>query len=402
MFVSMRCEKVSKVGLGSIQGHNIRTSHYNGKNISHTRTGQNLTVVGSKTIDQDVQDRLNGLLNGKTVRKDAVVALEFVFSASPGYFYDDLDLDKFNLMTMEKNKAELDEIYKTKLNRRKLDDFVKTIDDFCKKEFGENVINLTLHLDEKTPHLHLISTPITPDGRLCAKEIFTPENARIWQDKIGEAVKPLGLQRGIKNSEKQYTSSRDHNEMLVKSAMPEIPNFKANRPDPLPEKDLGIFGKSKKEIFEHGQKREEALKAEVKFYKEQTKKYQVEAIKGKIAIKESNDLKKSNNAFKASNSLLKSTLKEFGLDDTAKLKDDEKNEIKRSLKRTWIEINRQREEKRIAIAKEQEAMRLLKEEKERQEKSKKIEEAKKLSDELKKSLEERSNNTNNKLKLKFA
>lgn len=38
------------------------------------------------------------------------------------------------------------------------------------KEFGEdNIIGVDLHLDESSPHVHIVATPITPDGKLQAK-----------------------------------------------------------------------------------------------------------------------------------------------------------------------------------------------------------------------------------------
>ena len=43
----------------------------------------------------------------------------------------------------------------------------------------ENIVSAMVHMDEKTPHLHLVFVPLTKDNRLCAKEIigrtiFTP------------------------------------------------------------------------------------------------------------------------------------------------------------------------------------------------------------------------------------
>ena len=40
-----------------------------------------------------------------------------------------------------------------------------------------------LHMDEKTPHLHLVFVPLTKDNRLCAKEIIgNRANLTKWQD----------------------------------------------------------------------------------------------------------------------------------------------------------------------------------------------------------------------------
>ena len=40
-----------------------------------------------------------------------------------------------------------------------------------------------VHMDEKTPHLHLVFVPLTKDNRLCAKEIIgNRANLTKWQD----------------------------------------------------------------------------------------------------------------------------------------------------------------------------------------------------------------------------
>lgn len=47
----------------------------------------------------------------------------------------------------------------------------------------ENIISAVVHMDEKTPHLHLIFVPLTEDNRLCAKEIIgNRKNLTKWQD----------------------------------------------------------------------------------------------------------------------------------------------------------------------------------------------------------------------------
>ena len=37
----------------------------------------------------------------------------------------------------------------------------------------ENVISAMVHMDEKTPHMHFLHVPVTPDGRLSANSIYT-------------------------------------------------------------------------------------------------------------------------------------------------------------------------------------------------------------------------------------
>ena len=101
---------------------------------------------------------------------------------------------------MKNNKKEIQSIFQNQLNKENLELFKKSVVDFIneKQEFKNNVVNLTLHLDEKkTPHFHLALTPIL-NGRLTAKRVFTPENARAWQDDFHKVCQKnnLVLERG--------------------------------------------------------------------------------------------------------------------------------------------------------------------------------------------------------------
>ena len=47
----------------------------------------------------------------------------------------------------------------------------------------DNIVSAVVHMDEKTPHLHLTFVPLTKDNRLCAKEIIgNRANLTKWQD----------------------------------------------------------------------------------------------------------------------------------------------------------------------------------------------------------------------------
>ena len=64
-------------------------------------------------------------------------------------------------------------------------------------------------MDEKTPHMHLSFVPLTPDGRLSAKEIVgNKKKLSWWQDKFWEhmVVKYSDLERGESASQ----TGRDH------------------------------------------------------------------------------------------------------------------------------------------------------------------------------------------------
>lgn len=63
-------------------------------------------------------------------------------------------------------------------------EFFQRAGDFLIDRVGrENIISAVVHMDEKTPHLHLTFVPLTEDNRLCAKEIIgNRANLTKWQD----------------------------------------------------------------------------------------------------------------------------------------------------------------------------------------------------------------------------
>ena len=62
--------------------------------------------------------------------------------------------------------------------------FFQRAADFLTHRVGrENIVSAVVHMDEKTPHLHLTFVPLTKDNRLCAKEIIgNRANLTKWQD----------------------------------------------------------------------------------------------------------------------------------------------------------------------------------------------------------------------------
>ena len=53
------------------------------------------------------------------------------------------------------------------------------------RQCPDTFLSAVVHMDEKTPHLHLCFVPLTPDGRLSAKEIIgNRKNLVRWQDEF--------------------------------------------------------------------------------------------------------------------------------------------------------------------------------------------------------------------------
>jgi Plasmid recombination enzyme len=87
-----------------------------------------------------------------------------------------------------------------------LDKWVQANYAFACKEFGKaNIVRFVLHMDEKTPHLHCVTVPLTQDGRLSAKEIMGNLKAlQDRQDRYAVAMEPFGLVRGIRGTRKDH------------------------------------------------------------------------------------------------------------------------------------------------------------------------------------------------------
>lgn len=115
------------------------------------------------------------------------------------------DAVKFIPMVMTGSHKEMKEIFS---DNKKANAWVKANYEFVCKEFGkENIVRFTLHLDEKTPHIHAVVVPLTNDGRLSAKERFGNRNdLSDRQTRYADAMEQFGLKRGIVGSKAKHTS----------------------------------------------------------------------------------------------------------------------------------------------------------------------------------------------------
>lgn len=116
----------------------------------------------------DEQLTLHGITK---TRKDAVKMLDGLYTASPEWFES---------ASIEEQEA-----------------YFRDCVDFHERYFGK-VISARVHLDEATPHLQVVSIPITSDDRLSAKEIIgnrskmSQRQTNFWSE-VGQKY---GLERG--------------------------------------------------------------------------------------------------------------------------------------------------------------------------------------------------------------
>jgi hypothetical protein len=128
----------------------------------------------------------------KRLRTDAVKAVEILLTASPDAFPRD---SEGRIVDM-RGSTWLNE------NRR-----------FLTERFGpRNVVALTLHQDEQTPHLHAVIVPVTADGRLSSRDVFSPQSLRQLQTDYTQAMQGAGfaVQRGIEGSTAKHESVRTY------------------------------------------------------------------------------------------------------------------------------------------------------------------------------------------------
>ena len=148
-----------KGGAGALEAHHERTKEKYASNpdIDTAKSKYNFHIVQPvKSYKQESDGRIEAA--GCKTRKDSVRFVDTLITASPDFF---------------KGKK-----------REEIKAFFQTAVDFLSKKIGKgNIFTAIVHMDEKTPHMHLCFTPITEDGRLTAKDIIGNRTQLTkWQD----------------------------------------------------------------------------------------------------------------------------------------------------------------------------------------------------------------------------
>lgn len=289
MFVSLRTAGIRRgTHLASTTGHNHRTAPDADGRIDQKRTHQNQHLIKTaESIPEAVQKRVED--SGVKIPRDAsVVAQELVLSASPEYFrpaYHRDDPDGWG-----------------KYDKKKMEKWKDTTMDWLKEKFGEkNLVDVVLHLDERTPHIHAIVLPITEvelkhrrtkeqkkadtpnttytKTKWNRTKVFGLEQHHKMQDEYAKALKPLGLNRGIpkKFSKKQHTEIKEYHKENWKAMNDEMvaPNF-----DPNIDTSIEGFKLPKPKSFESAKKYVERLEDNLMdFLSEEVNDNYVEKVK---------------------------------------------------------------------------------------------------------------------------
>ena len=90
----------------------------------------------------------------------------------------------------------------------------------------DNVISMVYHGDESTPHIHGIVIPMYEDKLNANHYIGNRQKLRELQDSYGKYMKPLGLERGLKNSLARHTDIKKFYAGLNREIARELPEVK--------------------------------------------------------------------------------------------------------------------------------------------------------------------------------
>jgi hypothetical protein len=189
----IRMRKVKMTSLKASQIHNERlTDRHSNPDIDTDRSDQNVVFFRTENLTEDVKRRVADIQSRqkRKIRCDAPVAIEYMITASPE--------------AMARLSAEERERY-----------FAECLSFVEARHGTRNRLSTVLHLDETTPHLHMLVFP-EREGKLDAKSFFKLPALTELQDEFAIKVgKQFGLERGVRLSELLEKGEKPHRHQSV-------------------------------------------------------------------------------------------------------------------------------------------------------------------------------------------
>ena len=149
----LRFAKYKGPEIGHIEAHNERTKEKYASNpdVDASRSQYNFHLITPQRKYRAEAEKQIAEAGCRT-RSDSVRVVEALVTASPEFFKG-------------KKRAEIKEYFTYAL------DFIK------EHQAEKTIISAVVHMDEKTPHMHLCFVPLTEDGRLSAISSFFSNSA---------------------------------------------------------------------------------------------------------------------------------------------------------------------------------------------------------------------------------
>ena len=180
-YAILRFQKRKAGGVVACERHNERRkeAYKSNPDIEMGRSKENYHLVPQPRYTY--KKEINRMIAeaGCKVRRDSVMMVETLITASPEFM---------NSLPPEEQKL-----------------YFQTALDFVSERVGrQNILSAVVHMDEKTPHMHLSFCPITPDGKLSAKAFLgNQKTLSEWQTAYHErmSAKWSELERGQSSME---------------------------------------------------------------------------------------------------------------------------------------------------------------------------------------------------------
>jgi len=164
---------------------------------------QHIRILGEPDSPNtpDLETIVRKRIGEQTIRKNAVLAVEILLTASPEYF-----------RPSDPTKA-------GHYEQERLADFQHQACKWLTDNYGDRIVRAELHLDESTPHIHAYLVPLDEKGKLNCRGLLGGSRHSLskLQDNFAAAMKPLGLVRGIKGSKARHTEVQKYYTAVTKS-----------------------------------------------------------------------------------------------------------------------------------------------------------------------------------------
>lgn len=194
-YAILRIAKLKKSNVGGSGSHVSRSRTTPNADQSKLEDNQTLIHSGDQYLPlaEVVAAKIANFPQKRKIRTDAVHAVEFLLSASPEYFRPQNPADYGNY------------------DQERLDRWQQETVNWLRSKYGDKIVRAELHLDEATPHIHAYLVPLDEQQQLNCRGIFGNKFQMIaLQDSYAAAMKPLGLERGIRGSTAEHTSIREY------------------------------------------------------------------------------------------------------------------------------------------------------------------------------------------------
>lgn len=188
-----RMEKMKSDNLVGIGNHNQRRfSNHSNKDIDVSKSHLNYDILDKvKSYKTDIEGYINANKSSKrAVRKDAVLVCEWIITS---------DSDFFESLS----PADTREYFQT------------AIDFFAERYGSKNLMYAQVHLDERTPHMHLGIVPFDKDNKLTAKTMFDREALQDIQNELPRYMNERGfkVERGRAGSEAKHLTVQEYKDV---------------------------------------------------------------------------------------------------------------------------------------------------------------------------------------------